>query len=284
MSESPFFFGPRGAELFGFLHEPAVVARGGFVFCHPFAEEKLWAHRVYISLARELAARGYAVLRFDMRGQGDSDGEFSQATVAGYLDDVRCAVDELIARLPVGTPCGLLGLRLGGALAALVADADARINELVLWEPTVDGTKYAQEILLTNLATQMAAFGKVKTERTELVQQLESGATVNIDGYEMGRDMYRQIVAIDLARDVGRFRGRCLIVQIDRGPRPPRKDLQLLASRYPQAQLASCIEQPFWKEIKEFYGRAERLSATTLAWLEGASVPVSGAASSGASA
>ena len=46
MDEIPFFFDNKGHKLFGVLHatehqEPAC----GFVFCHPFAEEKLWTQQ-----------------------------------------------------------------------------------------------------------------------------------------------------------------------------------------------------------------------------------------------
>ena len=70
MKETPFFFSNQGQNLFGVLHEPCTDGRQtGFLLCYPFAEEKLWVHRVYVNFARELARRGYPVLRFDYMGQ-----------------------------------------------------------------------------------------------------------------------------------------------------------------------------------------------------------------------
>ena len=70
---------------------PSHAMRGGVLLCHAFAEEKLWSHRVYVTFARELAALGYAVLRFDFRGEGDSDLEFEQATISTRIADVITA-------------------------------------------------------------------------------------------------------------------------------------------------------------------------------------------------
>ena len=271
--ETPFFFRNGERRLFGIWHAPIGPLRGAFVVCHPFAEEKLWAHRACVSFARDLAASGYGVLRFDMSGHGDSDGGFAQATIEAHLSDIASALNEAAGRVPMETRLGLFGLRLGGSLAALAAERDARIAQLILWDPVVDGAKYGQEILLANLAMQMAAYGKVTVERKDLVKQMEAGQPVNIDGYEVSHAMFRQITEIRLDQQVGAFNGSCLVVQIDRAERPPRKEYQALAGRYRQAQIAHAVEQPFWKEIKEFYGRAPRLSAITQEWMEHGVMP-----------
>ena len=55
MTETPFYFANGSHSLFGVLHEPeAAPVNAGFVFCHPFGEEKLWSHRVYVTFARAL--------------------------------------------------------------------------------------------------------------------------------------------------------------------------------------------------------------------------------------
>jgi len=67
---------------------------------HPFAEEKLWSHRVFVSFARALAERGYPVLRFDYMGAGDSSGTTPETSLQTHLDDLRAAVEVLLARQP----------------------------------------------------------------------------------------------------------------------------------------------------------------------------------------
>ena len=77
--EEPFIFRRDDVSLFGMLHKPAGSPRLGFVTCHPFAEEKLWSHRVFVSAARALAQAGHAVLRFDFSGAGDSGGSTAES-------------------------------------------------------------------------------------------------------------------------------------------------------------------------------------------------------------
>jgi alpha/beta superfamily hydrolase len=101
MKEIPFFFPNNNYNLFGIIHHPMQSwGKGGFVFCHPFAEEKLWTHRVYVSFARELAQRGYYVLRFDYMGHGDSDGKFEESTIETHFSDINCAIDWLKNEVP----------------------------------------------------------------------------------------------------------------------------------------------------------------------------------------
>ena len=95
INEIPFFFDNKGSKLFGFIHKPGNNTNKAIVFCHSFAEEKLWSHRVYVSLARKLVEQGYIVMRYDYRGYGDSDGDFKNCSIESYYDDISCAVSYL---------------------------------------------------------------------------------------------------------------------------------------------------------------------------------------------
>jgi exosortase A-associated hydrolase 2 len=270
MDESPFFFPVAEQEIFGILHRPALARSGlGFVFCHPFAEEKLWAHRVYVSLARDLTARGHTVLRFDHRGHGDSDGEFQDTAVDTHLQDIEAAVGRLRALAPDARHVALLGLRLGATFAALAAERLPGIDRLILWDPVVDGGRYMQDVLRSNLTSQLAAYGKVLQDRKALVESLHQGKPINVDGYELGHALYEQVSAIDLLSGSHAFGGDVLIVQVGDPGQPADKSLLALKARYRRARLELCVEEPFWREIKPFYARAERLSIATLAWLDG---------------
>lgn len=273
----PFFFSRDGARLFGMLHSPAAAARDvGFVMSHPFGEEKLWSHRVFVSFARALAQRGHAVLRFDYSGAGDSSGETVQTDLNTHLADLTAAVSVLRTRMNVRR-IGLVGLRLGASFAALLAEAaaddpDNPVNDapLLLWEPVLDGESYFQELLRSNLSTQLAVFGKVRENRDVLRQRIQEGGAVNVDGYEIGRPLFESTARTDLLTTATKkHRGPVLIVQL--GPNPEQKtreDLDALARSYQSGSLTSAVEHPFWREIRPFYGRAANLQQASLQWLE----------------
>jgi hypothetical protein len=73
--EESLYFG-EGGRLFGVLTEPGAGstrrAWPAVVFLNVGANHRVGPHRMYITLARELAARGYLGLRFDLAGLGDS--------------------------------------------------------------------------------------------------------------------------------------------------------------------------------------------------------------------
>jgi len=266
--ETPLFFENGDYRLFGVVHQPVGTPSGAaWVFCHPFAEEKLWAQRVYVSFARTLAARGAWVLRFDMMGNGDSEGQFSAASVDTMLSDIDCAIRYLEGVSGISVSIGLLGLRLGATLAALAAERSQKVGTLVLWEPIVDGARYMQEMLRSNLTTQSVIYKEIRHNREALVRMMRDGATVNIDGYELAYPCYEQATAINLKEGRKQFAGPCLIVQIGKNGQPVHPDFKALQETYPAGNLQSAVEEPFWKEIKQWYGRAPNLTATTLAWL-----------------
>ncbi|MEQ1794012.1 MAG: alpha/beta hydrolase [Nitrospira sp.] len=265
------FFENGAYRLFGVLHEPAAAPSGwGWVFCHPFAEEKLWAQRVYVSFARMLAARGARVLRFDAMGNGDSQGEFSDSSVDTMLSDIGCAIKMLERSSGTALSVGLLGLRFGATLAALAAEQYSTVGKLVLWEPIVDGGKYMQELLRVNLTTQTAIYKEIRHNREALVRMMrEEGRTVNVDGYEIAYPCYEQASAVKLNEGGKRFAGPCLIVQMGRAGQPIRSEVKALQATYRSADIREVVEEPFWKEIKQWYRTAPNLFETTSAWVEG---------------
>lgn len=268
MTEEPIFFtAGDGCPLFGVFHRPATgdPARPAFVFCHPLGEEKLWAHRVFVAYARQLAAAGYPVLRFDLRGNGDSGGQFQDLSIDVACSDIECAIGEA-RRLGGVEDVSLLGLRFGATLACLTAERVASLRHLILWAPVTHGERYMQELLRINVMTQVATYKEVRQERPELVAELQRGGVVNVDGYEMALPLYESVAPLVLGTAPLRFAGPCLVVQIDKQPRPSA-DLQRLAAAYPAATLAFAQEEPFWKEIAKYYQEATALSQVTSEWL-----------------
>ena len=283
MSEIPFYFSRGDTRLFGLLHQPAQ-RRGdtAVLMSHPFGEEKLWSHRVFVVFARALASRGIPVLRFDFTGAGDSEGDTAKAGVDTYLDDLDAASRVLIERTGASR-VGLVGLRFGATLAALYAErsrqpagAEAvRSAPLVLWDPVLDGEAYIQELLRINLSTQLSVYGKVRENRDQLVEHMRAGGTANVEGYEIGLPLLDSAVTrTSELRGAGlRHQGGTLVLQIAATEKvKPREDLQAFVAASQDTAFDRAIEQPFWREIKPFISRAEDLQNRTLAWMEARNV------------
>jgi uncharacterized protein len=266
--ETPMFFANGHYRLFGILHQPTIKPSGwGWVFCHPFGEEKLWAQRVYVSFARMLAAQGAYVLRFDAMGSGDSDGQFFESSVESTLADIAIAIETLKRSSDTVVKVGLLGLRFGATLAALTAEQHPDISKVVLWEPIIDGAKYMHELLRVNLMTQTAVYKEIRHNRDDLIRLMREGHTVNVDGYEVAYPYFVQASAINLNQETKRSAGPWLIVQIGKAGAPLRPDLEALQASHAFANLREAAEEPFWKEIRQWYRAAPNLFETTLAWI-----------------
>jgi alpha-beta hydrolase superfamily lysophospholipase len=141
-------FGSSGRPLFGFYHPPgeAPWRDTAVILCNPHGTDMTRADRSYRHLAERLSRAGFAALRFDFFGTGDSGGdELSPGLVSGWDDDLRAAIDE--ARLRSGAHAvALVGLRLGATIACLHAARRDDVGSLVLWSPNVTGAGFVAEV------------------------------------------------------------------------------------------------------------------------------------------
>src|SRR5262249_29579385 len=143
----PIYFGAEGRPLFGFYHPPKDGPwRGvGVVLCAPIGTDRTRSDRAYRHLAERLAEAGFACLRFDLFGTGDSGGdESAPGLLQGWLDDVGQAIEELRARSGAESSA-LVGLRLGATLAMLYGGERGPVDSLVLWSPYVSGAGFVSE-------------------------------------------------------------------------------------------------------------------------------------------
>lgn len=154
---SPVLFGDAPYRCAGWLHGEHDDV--GVILCQPLGAEGESAHRSLLHLAYGLARRGVRVLRFDYPGSGDSEGEsFDCARLPAWLDSIDQAA-QFLRSVAGCRNIGLIGLRLGGALAGM---ASARVGAqwLALWAPVSSGRAYARELRA------VAALG-ITQERTD---------------------------------------------------------------------------------------------------------------------
>jgi len=267
-SEQPFFFELGEDRLFAMLHRPLTgTPKRAVVMCHALAEEKLWSHRVYVSLARTLAQRGMAVLRFDFRGEGDSDLEFEQAGIATRIEDaVRAAglMLELLSEMPGVV---LFGHRLGGAIAAAATlELGARASGLIVWDPLPSGKEYLAQLLRANVAAQMIQ-GRVTRTKEALTAALEAGERVLVDGYGISGPFYRELVALEWTGMLQALPCPALMIEV-KNPNPRAAKPPWSASVPAHVEHAQVAEPVFWRESQQFHRSAPNMSELSLKWLE----------------
>lgn len=114
------------------------------LICSPLGVEYMSGYRSVRHMADHLAEVGIDAVRFDYTFVGDSSGgDFSRATAASFVDDIRNAARET-RRITQCREVVLIGIGLGATFAAVAAES-GEFDHLVLWNPTVDGRRFVRE-------------------------------------------------------------------------------------------------------------------------------------------
>jgi exosortase A-associated hydrolase 1 len=141
MVERALMFECEGEQLLGVITLPQRSASLGVVIATGGPQYRAGSHRQFVLLARRLAGEGYAVLRFDYRGMGDSTG--AVRPFEDTASDIRAAVDAFQRACPELRHIVLWGL-CDAASACLLywnAAADPRVAGMVLLNPWVRSTE-----------------------------------------------------------------------------------------------------------------------------------------------
>ena len=86
-------------------------------------DQTLFGHKPFLVLSDYLTNNGVAVLRFDDRGTGGSQGQFDKATTEDFASDVLAAVNYIKSRKDLNfSHIGLIGHSEGGIIAPMVAN------------------------------------------------------------------------------------------------------------------------------------------------------------------
>jgi pimeloyl-ACP methyl ester carboxylesterase len=138
-----------GIRLAAYLARPASTAtsghRRGLVLCHSFPSDPGTGGglgRGYAELADRLAGElNCAVLTFDFRGTGESQGDFS---IGGWLADLKAAIGRLLEVASV-EGVWLCGFSAGGALAICAAGEDERVRGVAAFSAPADFSDWAAD-------------------------------------------------------------------------------------------------------------------------------------------
>lgn len=264
-----FFSGSKGRSLLGFIHQPeSMLRQAGIVFCHPFAEEKNMSHSVVVKTARALAQQGIAVLRFDMSGCGDSEGELDEVTLADWIDDLNKAVVLFKSQLGLKQHA-LWGLRFGAGLAVLHASQYEDAAGLILWQPSLDLKTYAHQFLRSKISTEIMAGGGEALSVSAMVSQLDANGMVNVMGYPISKKLYAGFSEVSAAPLHWLPFCPTLVLSMSMTARPPvslERYCDRVRSKGAPIEHVHLEVEPFWDRYWRW--ECQEVERVTLKWVE----------------
>ncbi len=167
-----------------------------------------------------------------------------------------------------------MGCDSGPRVAALTAEQDDRVDRLILWSPVVKGEDYLHELfrkrmyaaLTSNLGT---------TSREQLVEELQTSGSIEVEGHRLTRQVYQQLLSTDLTVQVANFKRSVLLsVMSDRSAHGGLETLSEVYTRCgARCELRTIAERDFCDKQALFgWYFPEELFRETTDWLEGRSM------------
>lgn len=128
-------FNNEGQKIVGMMYKPDGRRGRAVIMCHGFTGRKGKSRdERFINASEALCKNGFAVLMFDFRGSGKSEGDFADVTVRSEVSDLKAAMVFMRGR--GYEKIGLLGVSLGGAICIL--GQQPNVEAMVLWCPVTD--------------------------------------------------------------------------------------------------------------------------------------------------
>ena len=128
LTGNTFFPGPAG-RIEAILKEPAGRVTGAAIVCHPHPLFGGTMHnKVVYRIARTFQNAGFAVLRFNFRGAGRSEGEHDYGR--GEKDDLRAAIQFIESKYP-GSEIWLASFSFGSTVMLQAGACDERVSGFI---------------------------------------------------------------------------------------------------------------------------------------------------------
>ena len=121
----------EGMKISGILHLPDQKSPRCVIASHGLLSGK--NSEKYIALGEQISREGIAMLRFDFRGIGESEGREEDNTISKKIADLSSAIDFIRTYPILGNRIGLIGSSLGGLLSLIKASGDKQIKAVVIW-------------------------------------------------------------------------------------------------------------------------------------------------------
>ena len=207
-------------RLSAVLEKPAEETEKIVIVLHGFSSTKDRPHN--IQAAQAMREAGFATLRMDLYGHGESDGRFEKHTLQKWISNTMAAIDAVYG---MGyREVWLSGHSQGGLTAALTAAMETdRIRGLILRAPA---------FMIPECARKGNLLG-FDFDPDHIPERMEV-----IKGLELEGAYLRVAQTIHVEEAISRFKGPVLIIHGDQDDTVPPEDSRKAAEQYANAELA----------------------------------------------
>ena len=197
--EEPVVIPHKGKQMFGILHTPDDKnAKAIIINIHGFVGNKIAPHRMLVKVARRLVNNGFAVLRFDFLGAGDSEGDYEDMTISSEIEEALTAIEWVKNRPEFKRKKrALLGYSMGGCIAACCSNRARDIETTVLWSA------------ISN------PFWNFSYLIGEDFKKGLRGEEISFEGNVLGKEFFKELKDLDPVEELGKFNRPVLIVQAE---------------------------------------------------------------------
>lgn len=259
------FIGPAGRRIFLLRRESTVAggSRGSVLVVPPFGEEMNKSRRMIAETSQRLCESGISVIVPDLFGTGDSEGEFREAEVDHWVEDLATACTYAESRaMPVRA---ILAVRLGCALAVAAQRSGAlpSVEASAWWQPVLDGKRHVAQFLRLRVAG-----GSMRGDAPETVDDLRrksaAGETLAVAGYELSPGLVRGLEGLTVETPPtgsGNLHWFEVVREAEAAaPLPTARFVEKARAGGSQVTLVTVAGEPFWAstEVVRLPGLAEQ--------------------------
>ena len=137
----------KGNKMYGTFHSALTEHRGNVLIVHGhFSSNRIGPQRLYYEIAMLLCQEGYNVLRFDLSGMGESDGDLQDVKFDDHVGDLELITqwfEDNAKGFPISMIAHCIGCNIGLRLATI---HPGLFNKIVCIAPY-----YADENTLKNV-------------------------------------------------------------------------------------------------------------------------------------
>lgn len=179
------------AEFIGIDHPafslqfwPVESPKANIIYLPPFGEEMNRCRSMVAAQARWFAHQGSSCTVLDYFGTGESHGEFEDATLEIWRENITDAIQRVSEQSDA--PISLWGCRLGALIAFdCMSRHSTTVNNLLFWQPVTSGKVFLTQMLRQRTASLMQA-GKPAETTEQMKSALAAGETIEVAGYKLG--------------------------------------------------------------------------------------------------